>query len=85
MIEVGFSARISRVHFVVNRLLVTVAMVTFLMRRLYIMFLLLLVEMFTSLFLLPFSFLLFSAVTSSGFCFCELFFGMLHAVGLITN
>ena len=49
------------------------------------MFSSLLVEMFASVLLLSFSFLLISAVTSSEFCFCELFLGMLDAVGLMTN
>ena len=75
----------TRVHLVVNRLLVTVAMVACSMRRLYVVFSSLLVEMFASVLLLPFSFLSISAVTSSEFCFCELFLGMLDAVGLMTN
>ena len=85
MTEFCFSRRISRVNFVVKRLLMTVAMMACSIRRLQIVFLSLLVEIVGSLLLLPLTFLLFSSVSFSEICFCGLFFVKLDAVTLVTN
>ena len=59
MTEFGFSGRMSRVHFVMNLLLVTVAMVASSMLRLYTMFLSLPVELSESVLMLPVTFFMF--------------------------
>ena len=73
MTEFCFSRRISRVNFVVKRLLMTVAMMACSIRRLQIVFLSLLVEIVGSLLLLPLSFLLFSSVSFSEIYFVDYF------------
>ena len=73
MTEFCFSRRISRVNFVVNRLLMTVAMMVCSIRRLQIVFLSLLVEIVGSLLLLSLSFLLFSSVSFSEIYFVDYF------------
>ena len=85
MTEFGFSGRMSRVHFVVNLLLVTVAVVACLMRRIWTGFLSLPVDLSRSVLMLTLSFSMFFNVTGSEFCLCGLFFVELDAVTLVTN
>ena len=85
MTEFGFSGWISRVHFVVNLLLITVAVVACSIRWLHTVFLSLSSRISWSVSMLTLSFLVFYKVTRLEIGFWILFFVVDRAVTLLSN